>query len=63
MSYGGALSEDRILIFISQRLEKVEVVFLFPLKMMHSNQLFSMLKECCQKSCTLMSPICSVACI
>lgn len=27
MSYGGILSEDRILIFVSQRLEKVEVVF------------------------------------
>lgn len=55
------LSKDRTLVFISQRIQKVVVVYFLPFKMMHSNQLCSMLKEYCQKGHSLMSRIGCVA--
>lgn len=61
MLYSIVLSKDRTLAFISQRLGKMVVVFFIPFKMMHSNKLCSMLKECCQKGHSLMSHIGSVA--
>lgn len=61
MLYSVALSKHRTLVFIRQRLGKVVVVFFLPFKMVHSNQLCSMLKECCQKGHSLMSYIGSVA--
>jgi len=61
MLYSAVLSKNRTLVFISRRLGKVVAVFFLPFKMMHSNQLCSMLKECCQKGHALVSCLGSVA--